>query len=289
MSKPKKSPDVKTPQARRRTSFSSALPWSVPAGVVLIAVAVFLAYLPSLNGGFIWDDHDLITDSNLIKASDGPFRFWCTTNPIDYWPVTNTTFWIEWRLWEMNSAGYHVTNFILHIAETLLIWMILRKLSIPGAFLAAMIFALHPVNVESVAWIAQRKNLMAMLFFLLSILWYMKGIQWAVTQRAPGRETASDFIHPSSLIPYPSGFYWLSLAAFTLAMLSKGSVAVLPVLLLGIVWWLRPLTWRDMVWSAPFFLVAIVFTVVNMQFQAYGVEGAIRIAGFTEHCLGRDA
>jgi tetratricopeptide (TPR) repeat protein len=290
MSKPKKSPDVKAPQARRRISVPFALPLSVPVGIVLIAASVFLAYLPSLNGGFIWDDHDLITDNNVIRASDGPLRIWCTTEAIDYWPMTNTTFWIEWRLWEMNSAGYHVTNLILHIAETLLIWIILRKLSIPGAFLAAMIFALHPVNVESVAWIAQRKNLMAMLFFLLSILCYLKHLEHARPRLAA---KPSAVHHPlptfSSFILHPSSFhlwYWLSLAAFTLAMLSKGSVAVLPVLLLGIVWWLRPLTWRDLVWSAPFFLIALVFTAVNMWFQAYGLEGAIRIASFTQRLLG---
>jgi protein O-mannosyl-transferase len=295
MSKPKKSPDVKTSQARRRMSVSSALSLSVLAGVVLIAAAVFLAYLPSLNGGFIWDDHDLITDSKLIRASDGPLRIWCTTDPIDYWPMTNTSFWIEWRLWEMNSAGYHVTNIILHIAESLLIWIILRKLSIPGAFLAAMIFALHPVNVESVAWIAQRKNLMAMLFFLLSILWYLKFINLAPRPtfgRCPVAAKQSNAHSPSSTAhcPLPTAhcytWYWLSLAAFTLAMLSKGSVAVLPVLLLGIVWWLHPLTWKDLAWSAPFFLIALVFTVVNMWFQTIGLEGAIRIASFTQRLLG---
>jgi tetratricopeptide (TPR) repeat protein len=288
MSKPNNSPDEKVPQARWRISAPFALPWSVPAGVVLIAAAVFLAYLPSINGGFIWDDHDLITNNNLIKASDGPLRIWCTTEPIDYWPATNTSFWIEWRLWEMNSAGYHVTNLILHIVESVLIWIILRKLSMPGAFLAAMIFALHPVNVESVAWIAQRKNLMAMLFFLISILWYLRFIELA------RRPTFGwyPFAAKQSTVRCPMStahcytWYWLSLAAFALAMLSKGSVAVLPILLLGIVWWLRPLTWRDLVWTAPFFLVALVFTVVNMWFQTFGMEEAIRSAGYAERLLG---
>ncbi|MGA2799074.1 MAG: hypothetical protein ABSE63_15955, partial [Thermoguttaceae bacterium] len=295
MSKSKKTSDVKAAKARRRTSVPSALPWSVPAGAALIAVAVFLAYLPSINGGFIWDDHILITDNNIIKDSNGPLRIWCTTDPIDYWPMINTSFWIEWRLWGMHSSGYHVTNLILHIAGTLLIWVILRKLSIPGAFLAAMIFALHPVNVESVAWIAQRKNLMAMLFFFISILWYLKFLELArrpTFDRCPLAAKQCNAHNPPSTVhcPLPTAhcytWYWLSLAAFTLAMLSKGSVAVLPVLLLGIVWWLRPLMWRDLAWSAPFFLIAFVFTVVNMWFQTIGLEGVIRIASFTQRLLG---
>ena len=228
------------------TSVPLELNLSVLAGVAIIVLAAFLAYLPSINGGFVLDDDLLVTENNLIQTPDGLRKLWCTTESVEYYPVTNSTFWIEWRLWGMNPTGYHVINLILHIVETLLIWVILRKLSIPGAFLAAMIFAVHPVNVESVAWIAQRKNVMAMLFFLLSILWYLKAdMPTASVGMAPVHSHGGPWERDktfSSFILHPSSFhfwYWLSLAAFVLAMLSKGSAAVLPVLLLGILWWLR--------------------------------------------------
>ncbi len=257
------------------------------AGVAIIVVAAFIAYLPSLNGGFIWDDNPLLANNLIIKASDGLYRIWCTTKTIDYWPVTNTSFWIEWRLWGMNSTGYHVTNLILHTLEALLIWVILRKLSIPGAFFAALIFAVHPVNVESVAWIAQRKSLLAMLFFLLSILCYLTHFSVSCNDNAQGsrRTPCAGPAHGVSGL-LTGRWYWLSLAAFVLAMLSKGSVAVLPVLLLGIVWWLRPLTRRDLVRIAPFFLVAGVLAGVNVWFQTRGTGYVIRSADFTERLLG---
>ena len=283
--------------ALSRTSIAAALPFSVLAGAVLIAVTVLLAYLPSINGGFIWDDDLLLTKNNLINASDGLYRIWFTTEATDYWPISNTTLWIEWRLWGMNSTGYHITNLILHIVESLLIWMILRKLSIPGAFLAAMIFAVHPVNVESVAWIASRKNLMAMLFFLVSIFCFLKA------------DIQSVQLQNSLYHSWADRWYWLSLAAFLLAMLGKGSVAVLPVLLLVIIWWLRPTgtvpfhsrepvpifglqKWncpfclRDLVRIAPFFLVAVVMVGVNVWFQTHGSAEIIRTATFTERLLG---
>ncbi|MGD0384333.1 MAG: hypothetical protein ABSA77_12485, partial [Thermoguttaceae bacterium] len=263
---------------------SAALRLRVPAGVAIIVVAVLFAYCPSINGGFVLDDDRLLTDNALIKAPDGLNRFWCTTKPDDYWPVTYTALWVEWRLWAIQPTGYHVTNLILHVVEALLIWVILRKLSIPGAFLAAMIFAIHPVNVESVAWIAQRKNTMAMLFFLLSILWYIKAAMSTAsaapapasvgmapaTARSHGGPWERDTAHcpPSTAHCFP--WYWLSLAAFVLAMLGKGSAMVLPVLLLGIIWWLRPLTRRDLVRTVPFFLVALILAVVNVWFQTHG-------------------
>ena len=191
----------------------------------------------------MWDDDTLVTDSTLVKAPDGLYRMWFTTEPLDYWPLTNTSFWLEWRLWGMRSTGYHATNLLLHVASGLLVWAILRRLSIRGGLLAAALFVLHPVNVESVAWIAQRKNTLSMVFFLLSILWYLRvdpepegALPTAASskQKSRGRRAA-----PPPLEPGINRWYWLSLAMFVLAMLSKGSVAILPGVLLLIAWWRR--------------------------------------------------
>jgi protein O-mannosyl-transferase len=296
MSKRKKSSNLHSSD-RSKYSLASASPFNVTAGVALIALAVLLAYLPSLGGGFLWDDESLVPNNRLLRSSSGLYDFWCTTKPPDFWPITNTAFWIQWRMWATHPAGYHFSNLILHIAESLLIWTVLRKLSIPGAFLAALIFAVHPVNVQSVAWISQLKNTMAMLFFLLSILWYLKGMQRPDVQRADSQradaQRAGHFSDPVStgLCTTCNGkFYWLSLAAFVLAMLGKGSVAVLPMLLLGLVWWLRPLTRRDFVQIAPFFLIAAALTCVNIYFQTYVANvGIIRTADFMQRLLGAGA
>ncbi len=174
MSNRKKSQNKRVSRQGSGTSVRSALPLGMLAGAAIIAVVAFLVYFPSISGGFVLDDDNLLTDALFVRSSEGCIIFGVQANSIDYWPATNTTFWLEWRLWGMHPTGYHVTNLILHIVESWLIWVILRKLCIPGAFLAAMIFAVHPVNVEATAWIAQRKDMTAMLFLLLSILWYLK-------------------------------------------------------------------------------------------------------------------
>jgi protein O-mannosyl-transferase len=236
-------------------------------GPLLIAGLVLLAYFPALRGGFIWDDDTFLTANPLIKAPDGLRRFWLTTEPTDYWPVTSSTLWAEWRLWGAHAAGYHATNVALHLAETLLLWAVLRRLRIPGAFLAAALFAVHPVNVESVAWITQRKNLMAMLFYLLSVYGFLRG------------EEAAESGRP--------GFFWrgASLLGFVLAMLSKGSVAMLPVVLLGIVAARRRPAPRDFPLLLPFFVVAGGFTALNLLFKDFGPVYAVRTAGLAERLL----
>jgi tetratricopeptide (TPR) repeat protein len=226
------------------------------------------------KAGFIWDDDVFLTDNPLIRASDGLRRFWFTGEPVDYWPVTSTTLWLEWRLWGLNPLGYHVTNVLLHAAETVLMWRILEKLRVPGAFLAAAVFAVHPVNVESVAWITQRKNLMAMLFYQISILLFLRAGE---PRAAGGRAWAAD------------GWLWLSLAAFVLAMLAKGSVAMLPFVLLGITAWRRPLTRGDWLRIAPFLAVSAVLVVVNLNFTVRAADAVARAAGLGERLLGAGA
>jgi tetratricopeptide (TPR) repeat protein len=286
MSRHKKTSKKNVSQVQLQTFVQSLQSMPVWGRIAIIVVAAFLAYAPSITGGFIMDDDLLLTSNPLIKAADGLFYFWCTTKSPEYYPITNSMFWIEWRLWGMDPIGYHVTNLILHIVEALLIWLILRRMLIPGAFLAAVIFTVHPVNVESVAWIAQLRNVMAMLFFLLSILWYLK---YATSKTIACMGSASSQGGPRGRVSScvaPAFWYWLSLTAFLLAMLSKGSVAILPVLLLGIVWWLRPLTWRDMIRTVPFFAATIALTIVHVWCQTHGSGEIIRNATFVERLLG---
>jgi tetratricopeptide (TPR) repeat protein len=265
----------------------SVVRFQVLAGVAFIVVVTSIAYLPSWHGGFILDDDGLLTKNTLVHAPDGLHSIWFTTQTQDYWPLTYTTFWLEWRLWGDDPTGYHLVNLALHVAAALLIWTILYRLSVPGAFLAAVLFALHPVNVESVAWISQRKNTLALLFFLLSILWYLN-YDRTLTRRSAETTNAS----AQSNLPDPprkAGWYWLSLCAFALALLSKGSVVVLPPILLGLIWWRRKIEKADLTRMAPFFVLAVAFTAVNIWFQSLATPGVIRAANFTERLLGAGA
>jgi tetratricopeptide (TPR) repeat protein len=256
----------------------------------LIFCATLFAYLPALKGGFIFDDDTILTQNRLIKAADGLYRFWFTGEAPYYWPVTSTTLWLEWRLWGMHALGYHATNLGLHIAEALLLWKLLDRLRIPGAYLAALVFAVHPVNVASVAWITQRKNLMAMLFFLLTILFFLK-TELAAGPPGSGSAAAAPPAGPPLADPQRrrSLWYGLSLFAFALGMLSKGSVAMLPVVLLGLLAWRRRLSAITGAALLPFFAVAAVFTIVDIWFQNHGSAEAIRQAGLWERLAGAGA
>src|SRR4051794_14896915 len=161
-------------QKSLRPSRQISAAWQRIAGLLLIVALAVIAYQPSIHGGFVLDDDQLLTESKLIHAPDGLSRAWFSTDAQDYWPVTFTSFWLEWQCFGKNPTGYHVTNLVLHIAAALLIWWILNLLSIPVAILAAVLFTVHPINVESVAWIAQRKNTLSLIFYLLAVLWFIR-------------------------------------------------------------------------------------------------------------------
>jgi len=243
---------------------------------ILVAL-VLIAYVPLWHAGFIWDDDTMLTANPLIHAGNGLYQFWFTRNAQDYWPVTSTSLWIEWRLWGLNPLGYHLTNLALHGVEVFLLWSVLRRLRVPGAWLAALLFAVHPINVESVTWIAQRKNLLALFFALLTILWFLKSGIAAPSGGAATKENPPAF---------SSRWYWLSLLAFILAMLSKGSVAPLPLVLAGIIVWHRRPNISDFLRLVPFFIVAGALAAVDVWFQRHGTHEIIRTAGFLDRLLG---
>lgn len=212
-----------------------------------IMVAVFAAHAPSIWADRIWDDNLMVYANPMIHAGDGLYRFWFTREAPDYWPLTSTMFWIEWRIWGNNPLPYHVANTLLHALGAILLWRVLRRLNVneAGAWLAGLIFAVHPVTVESVAWVAERKNVLSIVLYLLSILAYLR------FQDDGGRR-----------------WYVGSLIAAFAALLAKTSVVMLPPVLLLCLWWKRGrVTRKDLVGTLPFFALSAVFGLLTLWFQ----------------------
>jgi Tfp pilus assembly protein PilF len=199
-----------------------------------LVAAVFLAYQPAWRGGPIWDDDMHLTRPEL-RSWQGLGRIWCDVRATpQYYPFVHSVFWVEHRLWRDAPLGYHLANLLLHATAALLVARILSRLAIPGAWLSAAVFALHPVQVESVAWITELKNTLSAVFYLSAALLYLRFDQTRKT-----------------------GSYLAALGLFMLALASKTVTATLPGALLVIFWWQRGrLSWkREVLPLAPFFLL----------------------------------
>ena len=149
-----------------------------------LGLLVIVSYLPAmLWGGFVWDDR-ILTLSQAVPDWSGLWRLWSgeaysmdDTPEAHYWPLVYTTFWLEHKLWGFAPAGYHIVNVLLHLANTLLVWHLLRRLAVPGAWMVAAVFAVHPLHVESVAWVIERKDVLSGLFYFAAVLAWMRFVE----------------------------------------------------------------------------------------------------------------
>ena len=233
-----------TKQPARRLKIS---PRPFQLGFLLVLFAV-VTYIPSWHGEFLWDDNTSVTQSEIVQDDAGWWKAWVAPPPShpDYFPLTTDSYWIEWRLWGENPAGYRATNILLHALSVWLLWRLFLAMGLTGAWWAAAIFAVHPVNVESVAWIAERKNLLAMVFAIPSFLAFIRWIDSGSWR-----------------------WYRVSLALFFLALCAKASVVALPVVFLAYIWWKnsRPPGFVKIKALIPFLLLSMIFGLVVMHFQ----------------------
>lgn len=224
---------------------------------LLLVLCIVAAYLPALGAGYIWDDDALLTANPQVSAPHGMANIWQGKNSRDYTPLTISTFRLEWKLWGGFPAGYHAVNVLLHALSAVLLWRVLLAMGVPGAWLAALLFGIHPVNVASVAWIAERKNTLSGALFFGSMLCFFKSRgRWNI------------------------GLYALAVTLFVLAGLSKGSVVVLPaVLLICVLWMDRTITRRDVAMVAPFGVIAAVIAWLTVHYQMRGVDYGLEPQG----------
>jgi tetratricopeptide (TPR) repeat protein len=225
--------------------------------VFLIAVALcgltIFIYRPAWNGQFIWDDDRYVTSNSLLTAKDGLQRIWFSPDaPSQYFPLTYTLLRIERSFWDLNPSGYHWVNILMHAANALLLWKILTRLRIPGALLAAAIFSLHPIQVESVAWISELKNVLMGFFFLLALLIW------------------TEYVDLSAADQRRRLFYVSALACFALALFAKSTACTLPAALLLILWFKKqPISRRALIEIVPFVVLALGSGLLAMWWEKY--------------------
>jgi tetratricopeptide (TPR) repeat protein len=236
----------------------------------LILALAFVCYWPALHGGMLWDDDGHVTKPEL-RSLAGLVRIWTDLHATQqYYPLLHSAFWAEHALWGDDTLGYHLVNVLEHAAAACLLVVILARLRMPGAALAGVIFTVHPVCVESVAWISEQKNTQSLVLYLLAALAYLRFDE----RRA---------------LPSCRGAYRLASLLFVLALLTKTVTATLPAALLVVLWWQRGrLSWRrDVVPFVPWFAAAAASGLFTawVERTVIGAEGAAFSLTLVQRCL----
>jgi tetratricopeptide (TPR) repeat protein len=267
------------------------------AALFLIA-ATLITYWPAVHGTFIWDDTDHISNNMALRSPHGLWEIWFKPGATcQYYPMTFSGFWVGYQLWGLNPLGYHLLNVLLHGVVAVLLWQVLARLKVRGAWLAGAIFALHPVSVMTGAWMTELKNTLSAALALGAAWAYLRFAGLGVYEAATA--PASDLVRSSSVTtPCRTGvrrtgsgtvwlFYVLSLVLFQLALFAKTAVSFLPVSLLLATWWRRErLKWCDVWPLIPMLgLIAVMSRLTLHVERLYGALGQEFNLRFLERVL----
>jgi tetratricopeptide (TPR) repeat protein len=238
--------------------------WLPAASLVALVIVVYIPVI--LNAGWIWDDPQYVTGNPLLRTWHGLLAIWIHPTALpQYYPLVHTTFWLEYQLAGLNPHLYHIDNVLLHALAALLLWRLLLRLNVPGAWIAAAIFAVHPVQVESVAWVTERKNVLSLVFYLLSFHAYL------------------NFLQTSKPLDYVA-----SLVCFIAALFSKSVTCSLPAAILLIIYWQNGrIRWKDILPLVPFFVIgaAMAYITAKIEKDHVGASGPEWAFTFTDRCL----
>jgi tetratricopeptide (TPR) repeat protein len=217
-------------------------------GALVIVCATLAAYWPVYWAGFIWDDDAYVTNNTLLTAPDGWWRIWFSAHAqSQYFPLVYSTLRLEYDLWQLNPIGYHIVNVCLHIVNALLVWKLLRRFAVPGAWLAAAIFALHPVQVETVAWVTELKNTESTLFYLLALF------TWLDFAGGRGRQ-----------------FYAATILFLLLALFAKTTACTFPAVALLLLWMGdEAIGRRRIVQTLPFFALGLGMGLLSVWWEKH--------------------
>jgi Tfp pilus assembly protein PilF len=269
----KQRPSYSKPEARVSPLENSRPASEIPKwlGGLFLVIIVFLAYLRACRGEFIWDDDANVTNNLTLRGLAGLRQIWLQPGATQqYYPLTHTAFWLDYHLWGLHPLGYHLANILLHAANALLLWMILRRLQVPGAWLGAALFALHPVNVESVAWITERKNTLAGVFFLSSLLVSLKF--WLPNLTATSAINTGNSVNPADINYGPCKYWWLTFVLYLCALWSKTATIGLPAVILLLVWWRRQkVSWRDFLLLVPFVVIGTALGLITAWVEKHNL------------------
>ena len=257
----------------------------------LLLLALLVAYRPSLDGEFLWDDAENITGNVPLREPGGLARIWLEPGATQqYFPALHTLWWLEWRSFGDDPRGYRVVNLLLHFAAACLLARVVGQLGLPAPWFAAALFALHPLCVESVAWITEGKNTLSLCFLLAALAAYLRSEGFPLCEAAASRMNSrggdeSD-VHvldsyvaptipttPPAAVTRPTAFYLASLGLFTLAVLSKTNAVALPGVILVLLAWRRGrLAARDFLRVLPMIAIgaAVALVVVGVERRLMG-------------------